>query len=669
MKRVMQQVIQTGFLWLIFGFVALNCFSLNARSVKTLDQVKCEYTRESDGIKGSVYSVVTKDVSPITAYGEIIRIDERLTDSIVYDNEGRYHRRYDFGSSPVKKYHYTHINDTVIIKEYGENGKPKIKKKVTLYDSEHRIKNVTIYSDNDRILSRQTYEYEAGGYKGHFYYETNKEIPFAREGKEFVYNDGGRINVITFDKANKAIKEVEILPLIGEFTTYYKYDQHGSLIAEGSKNLLGNNIIGKANLGGDTKVWEYKYDEHGNWIEKYSYDKKGNKSKGYTKRVITYKSPEEIIALQTGEQDRVRAFFDKIQEKGQKFADSIVNNKKMLFEECLIAYAESFKDKSGTLRSFATDGTYYTFIFSDGKIMDQLTFPRRHRNNGVNLLSSDSRVVLSMERSSKGPLWYVIRYGEMVKFDFNPNLHTDWAELYREKYDDREDVPSEEIEKIWREEIEKQWKNSKESTIVATSYSIPEDSVCVNKIIQPYDNGWVSPELINKELENELLEKYRTVKEQEERENLRKNLCSIAIKACEFDKKSKPKAAKLKKISTSVGCLTVKTQAGTELVCTGFETKSSYSQRDYNTTAYNSTDVVFLNQDCNLALVIKTASPEKTYGEGTKIVLDPWKYEPKTYLFVVQLEKDIPVSVSYAPLEDCKNWQLVINENELKYKF
>ncbi len=638
----------------------------NARSVKTLHQIQKEYTKEADDIKGSVLSVVTKSVTPVTSFGEIVNIEEVTTDSIVYDDKGRY----SYVKSGNANTRYIFNNDTVIIKSREQNSPLQIHTSVTEYDSLYRIISVTKslqeYAENI-IESRQIFKYNAKGYSGEYYYESNKKITFAKEGNEFATNDKGMVNVFTFNKANRLEKKVVIAPLLGEFTTYFKYDTHGNLIAKGEKGILGNNLASKVEVGKDEQKWTYTYDEQGNWIEKYTCDKHGNKSTSYTKRVITYMSPEEIIAHQDAERERIKIIEDSLQNKGRALSDSIVEHHKIHFMECLMGYADNFipnrnKEDHDTLRSFRTDGETYSFVFSDGESIDNVTFPYRHNGtdlmNGIgNLLSSDLRVVLLLQGSTEGPKWYVIKYGDIAKYNFNPNDKTDWVKLYNEKFEGREDVTQLETEQLWEQEIQNQWANSPEASIQKNCYYLPKDSVCANLISHPYENGWISPRLADKKYEKKQLEVYEEFKDRERR----KSLCSLALNRCEFNEKSKPMADKVKHISTTDGKVTVKTKKGSLLSITDFS--ALYSIR-------HTQDVVLLSSNCDVALVAKTVRPpQKTTRFNIVTPFNADNYEPKTYIFIVQFEKDMPIDVSYASLKDFKEWEQLVLEGNFKYRF
>lgn len=609
-------------MFLICHFAVLN---VSAENRNPLWNVQNNFTKEGGSLKGPVYSVLTKRMTPIVELGQVVRTDVTRLDSIVIDENGLIAKRINFRDKETVST-YVYFPDSIEYSVLGDYGNPKIKAVAYRRDSSGRIIEVKYYEDG-KLNARRVFEYTPTGFET-IYYSGKKEVAYEKKGNEFAEVGGSFPKSGKLDKEGRIISQTEAVPFVAKSTTYYTYNQNGDLVGKGNKTNLGNNVVGTLRSSESGYRYEYVYDSHGNWTEKRTY-KDGTPSKEYIVREIIYKSPDEILAEKKAEAEKNRAFEEELQRNGEEYANKFVEDYcKQIFKERLVSYADNYLKYSVPIVEFSVSDDSYSFDMSDGTKISNVKFDklgRRINYNGGwdNLISSDFHLVLIPEYTQQGPKWYVVNYGAVADFDFDPAHSTDWVKLYRAKYHSRNNVSKEDLEQLWKDELYRQWNDSKCRNIDERTYYLSKDSICVNELVDAYDKGFVSPSSSNKENELKSLEKYKKFKEDEKR----KNLCAIAYSACVFNDKNKPEAEKLKKFTCDESGYYFKKKDNNEIVNSKFDTE--LSGRDVQ---------VYLSSDQIVALVLR-----RLYADY--------------YLFIVELDGDNVKSVNYISPKDVMKFQ------------
>lgn len=609
-------------LFLILCFLHLSGRSAYAQDRDPLWTAQNEFIKDGYGLKGPVYSVVTKSKFPVVELGKVVRTGNSKRDSLVFDEAGYIAKKYDFGNKLIVTT-FTHFPDSIEYSVDDQYHKPQSSALSYKRDASGRIIEVNYYKEG-KLNARRIFEYTPTGFESR-YYEGTKKVAFARKGNEFAEVGGSGLDRTgKLDKEGRVISQTEAVPFVAKFTTQYAYNQNGDLIRKGDKSKLGNSIVGTLRSNESGSRYEYVYDQYGNWIEKRTYIN-GELQKGYEVREIVYKSPEEIIAEKKAEAERNRLFEEELQRKGEEYADRFVEDQCIPpFKECLTYMADNFIGNSIPIKSFSVTNDKYSFEFSDGTKVDNIEFEsieRWHSYNGCdNLISSDMHIVLvpQYQYTHQGPKWYVVKYGKIADFDFNPSDSIDWVKLYRDKFYSRNNIEEEEIQALWKNNLYKLWRNSRCSSIEKQVYYLNPNEVCVNELTNAYENGFVSPKGANKVSETESLERYNKFKEDEKR----KKLCAIAYSACVFNDKNKPEADKLKKFNCDESGYYFKKKDNNEIVNPKFDTE-----------LYGRDVQVYLSSDQSVALVYK-----RLYADY--------------YLFLVELDGDNVKSVNYGAPKD-----------------
>ncbi len=608
------------FILCICHFSLLN---VSAEDRNPLWNVQNRFVKEGYGLKGPVFSVTTKRMSPVVELGQVVRTNVMKQDSLVFDETGHIAKKCNFGDRPDVT---TYINfiDSIEYSVLGQSGHPASKAVAYKHDGSGRIIEVKYY-EQGKLNARRVFEYTPTGFET-IYYRGNGKSVYAKKGNDFAEVRSLPISG-KLDKDGRVISKTETVPFVGKSTTYYTYNQNGDLVRKGNKTNIGNNVVGTLRSSESGYRYEYTYDNHGNWTEKRTY-KDGKLQKEYEVREIIYKSPEEIIAAKKAEAERNRLFEEELQRKGVEYANKFVEDRRRFFKERLISYADNYLRSSVPIVDFSVSDDSYSFDLTDGTKVSNLKFEKLDRrvdyNGGPdNLISSDLHFVLIPQYTQHGPKWYVVNYGPVADFDFDPAHPTDWVKLYRDKYHSRTNISDEDVEELWDNELSRQWEDSKCRKIDERTYYLSMDSICVNELVDAYDKGFVSPTASNKKREMESLEKYKKFKEDEKR----KNLCAKAFSVCVFNDKNKPEAAQLKKFACDEFGYYSKKKDNSEIVNPKFDTE--LSGRDVH---------VYLSSDQTVALVHK-----RLYGDY--------------YIFIVELDGDNVKSVNYISPKDAMKLQ------------
>ncbi|MCM1336989.1 MAG: hypothetical protein NC187_00585 [Candidatus Amulumruptor caecigallinarius] len=614
----------------LFTLVILAiCAGANAYDkIPTLLDIQQKYTKKADNLNGPVYIVVTQSVTPVYEMGKKIRTDISTQDSTVFDENGYYQFKWE----PMTRRHYTVTPDSVTISHEKRDD-------VTsdhYYNKEYRLINE--YDDKGRLVSHDTYvngvlekrqmfTYTATGYEGKYYLRDKRDPKnFEKNGNQFKYFP----YVYTLNANGLPAKRVEYTPLLPiKVATYYKYDDKGNLINQWDETTARNILSGKTSKHNDKasrSTLVYVYDEHGNWIEKRSKYADGKINEAYTRRIITYKTPEEILAEKQAEQERIQLFERNLQKKGEEFAAKYAAEKKTRFKNHLVSSAALYIDKSKPIAAFTADADKYSFSFTDGESVRDIIFSLKDtdRQGCDNMMSPDLHVVLVPQYTSQGPKWYVVKYDSTITFDFNPNDSTDWVKPYRDKFGNKENVSEDEIHRMWESKLDRLWKDSK-AYLITQQYSVDKNSVCVNEIVGAYERGFVSPSIANKERESKSLDDYRRYLEDEHR----KKLCSIALLACTFNEKGKPEAEKIKQFSFDETGYHFKKKDKTELNGITFNTRMTHHPIPHGT--------VYLSSDEAVAIV-------ETF------------HQVERHIFVVELTGESVSSVNYLNPKETSNF-------------
>lgn len=634
---------------IIFCIWLIAAPDTSAEKRNPLWNVQNQFSKEGYGLKGPVYSVTRTRKIPIVELGQVVRTAEKLLDSLVFDETGHITKKYDFvGKTNVITYEY--CTDSIV--EYsvqGQYGKPELYATVYKRDTSGRIIEVKSYEDG-KLKARRVFEYTPTGYASKYYYG-NKEVAYVKKGNEFADTGGSLPESGKLDNKGRVVSKTETLPSVFKATTYYTYNQNGDLVKEGSNAKLGNKVTGTLKKKETGKRYEYVYDKHGNWTEKRTYID-GELQNDYEVREIIYKSPEEILAEKEAELEKNRLFEEELQKKGEEFASKFVEDKKRRFKESLVYRADNFLKYSVPVKGFSVAYDEYSFEFSNGTKATDVRFEKvdgwEQYNGNDNLISSDLHIALVPEYTGQGPKWYVVKYGAIADYNFNPNDSTDWVKLYRDKFYSRNNIKDEDIEKLWNDELNRQWNTSKYNRMDERLYYLSRDSVCVNELVDAYEKGFASPPVANKKAERSSLESYKRFKAEERRraEELRiaeerrkaeekrraenerrKKLCTIASMACSFGNNFKPKADKVKKFYRDENGYYFKKKDNSEIVVPLFDTQFA-----------GGFGYVYLSSDQEVAVVSQQISRD-------------------VYLFVVELDGENVKSVNYIAPKDGKKFE------------
>ena len=617
------------------------------RKFKTLQELQNYGTHASRNLKGNVHTVTTISVNPVVEFGQVVKVNEVVKDSIVFNKEGRMCMR----KNEATIYRCAYSRDTIFVEVSDSRGVDSAMIVFTRDDRGRIISSadISIIDNTEKITFRQTFEYTPNGYKGFYYNKADEEAEYLMENNVLAYGDAISVNTETYSSNNKLIKSREKAPMIAVSEVTYKYDVNGNMIEKRALVNAGNRMVGNQRLNDGIEKWTYVYDEQGNWIEKHHINAKGINDTNFTRRVITYKTPEEIAEYEKAEDAAAKQFINSQRVIAQVLCDSLVNNFKDEYMESLTVHNPRDYRNPEPLSSFKINGDKYSFTFSDGETIENITFPycsegKEYKIGEGNLLSDDLRVVLIMEDSEQGPQWFVVKYPKGVTdFKFNPNASNDWVQLALESSGNK--WPGEEkAHEVWENNIESQWYDSPEYELMKQANRTTRHDCLVNIITDPYAKNWFSPSLADKLREEKLMVKYFAYKQ----EQRRKQLCAIAIDACVLNEKGKPECPKVKNFSMADGTVDFKSKSGEKLVYTGFDTVYGYlpDGRRRLATSSNQPNQVLLNADCSLALVFDYHN-----------------------IFIVQIENDIVADIYYTQLKDPNIWNTFLNGLNMKYKF
>lgn len=519
-----------------------------------LKETEHKFDRLGLGLKGNVFSIVTKYVKHRQEFGQDKITGEFTTDSIVFDQEGRivshyYNPEIDNGWGK-----YLRTSEKYI---YRGNDVLKINGEISLYDrivgtdrdsvlfkrefdNQGRLIQETTYID-DRPTTQIKFQYIPGGYEVKYYpsLESEATIYALKNGvvKITASSIGGKIypyDTYYLDKNEKIIRNIKYPRLtLGRQpygTKYYSYNTFGDLIKE--------EMVWSSGGRKDVKTYSYEYDNQGNWISKMSKD--GNEIE-WQRREIIYKTPDEIILHNQQEINNKLQFEENLQRKARDYAHMFNSEQKLKridgltdWHACVSAWNKVPIRVDSILR-YQVNGDKYSFTFSDGSEFNDIEFSITDDYDSF-FLSDDLRVILVPRYDTYyGPQWYVAKYLDNWMDNFNKSDSIDWVSVYYQEYNYKDKVSDEQLEELWRKELLRN-----EPDIHISYYD--NNKILINKLNNPYQNGFVSPRISSKRYEQKAMTTYQNRIDQEEAERL----CALVYQVCEYWIKNKEQNKLLK---------------------------------------------------------------------------------------------------------------------------
>lgn len=505
-----------------------------------LKETEHKFDRLGLDLKGDVFSVVTKKVNHRQEFGQDKITGEFTTDSIVFDQNGRIIFHYynpefekDGGEYLRNREKYVYNGNDVLkingdINNYyqtGETGRDSIRYQ-RKFDNQGRLIQETTFV-NGESSSQVNFQYITGGYEVKYYptLQSDATIYAKKNGvvKITATSVGKKIypyDTYYLDKNEKIIKNIKyprlMLGTSPYATKYYSYNSHGDVVKE--------ELVWSSNGRRDNKTYSYEYDTQGNWISKMS--KNGNEIE-WLRREIVYKSPEEIILhFQQKAQEKLQ-FEEDLKAKGRKYTVLFNNEMRPKYIDALTNWHDivsAWNKKPIDVENamlFHINGDTYSFKFSDSSEINNVKFTTTDDNDSF-FLSDDLRVVLIPRYDQYyGPQWYVARYRDNWMDILNKNDSIDWVSVYYKEYRYGENINEEKLDELWRKELL--------STMPEIHVSPYNNNILINKLKNPYDNGFVSPNISNKINEKKTLTAYQERIDKEEA----KKLCTFAYHAIE----------------------------------------------------------------------------------------------------------------------------------------
>lgn len=460
-----------------------------------VDNLENEFTQKGKELKGNVFSVVRKEVTPHN--------EKELLDSIIFSKEGNILKVYRNPTYfPVERglFLYTVTPDSVI-----KNGRKMwsddIVKIEIVRDSNNRIKEYRKYKKNGRLLSQNIFNYTANGYDGEYWPYNENKITFSLKGNVLTFKQSGLSGKYVLNKNKKPIKLTWSNSFWGSGPKdeYWKYDN------------LGNVLEAPENMGKK----EYQYDSVGNWISKKQFYADGRLG-SWVIREITYMTPEDWINYEKKQiEDRNLLNQEILKKASENTTDFIVYKLQDFLYD--LNRNQSLQRSGTEIKDFDIKADLYAFTFPDDTRVDNIKFDRKDVGyNSEKFISENNSIVLYSEFSSEDGLnWYVMKFDS----EFNPMPKVDWvAEFYQEfsqniLFGGIDEVREELNEnKFFQDILYEQWKefcnaNNSPMGFKGTIYKIEE----------PYENGFISPGIADKAKEKELLETWRSQKEFDDR--------------------------------------------------------------------------------------------------------------------------------------------------------
>lgn len=408
------------------------------------------------------------------------------------------------------------------------------------FDNQGRLIQETTYID-DRPTTQIKFQYIPGGYEVKYYpsLESEATIYALKKGvvKITASSIGGKIypyDTYYLDKNEKIIRNIKYPRLtLGRQpygTKYYSYNTYGDLIKE--------EMVWSSGGRKDVKTYSYEYDNQGNWISKMSKD--GNEIE-WQRREIIYKTPDEIILHNQQEINNKLQFEENLQRKARDYAHMFNSEQKLKridgltdWHACVSAWNKVPIRVDSILR-YQVNGDKYSFTFSDGSEFNDIEFSITDDYDSF-FLSDDLRVILVPRYDTYyGPQWYVAKYLDNWMDNFNKSDSIDWVSVYYQEYNYKDKVSDEQLEELWRKELLRN-----EPDIHISYYD--NNKILINKLNNPYQNGFVSPRISSKRYEQKAMTTYQNRIDQEEAERL----CALVYQVCEYWIKNKEQNKLLK---------------------------------------------------------------------------------------------------------------------------
>lgn len=459
-----------------------------------VENLENEFTQKGKELKGNVFSVVRKRVTPHN--------EKELLDSIIFSKEGnilKVYRNPSIFSIEKGMFLYTITPDSVIKK-----GRIMWSDDIVMIeivrDSNNRIKEYKKYKKDGSLFSKIIFNYTADGYDGEYWPYHENKITFSLKGNVLTFKQSGLSGKYVLNKNNKPIKLTWTNSFwgFGPKDEYWKYDNHGNVL-EDPEN------IGKI---------EYQYDSVGNWISKKQYKADG-RVHSLEIREITYMNPVE---WENYEKEQIEAqnllnqeILNKASEKTSEFI--VYKLEDFLYD---LDRNQSLQRSGLEIKNFDIKSDLYAFTFPDGTRVDNIKFDRKDiGSNSEKFISENNSIVLYSNFSSDDGLnWYVMKFDS----EFDPMPKVDWVAEYKKTFAEEiifgnyEDNFEERENEFYNDILYEQWEefcnaNNSPMGFKGTMY----------KIENPYENGFESPSIADKAKEKELLETWRAQKEFDDR--------------------------------------------------------------------------------------------------------------------------------------------------------
>lgn len=638
-----------------------------------LKETEHKFDRLGLDLKGDVFSVVTKKVNHRQEFGQDKITGEFTTDSIVFDQNGRIISRYynpeigDEGGSKYlrnrEKYIYSG-NDVLRINgeihqyiEIVETDKDSIRYKRE-FDNQGRLMQETTYI-NEKPTTQIKFQYIPGGYEVKYYpsLQSDATTYTLKSGvvKITATSMGGKeypFDTYFLTKEEKLLRNIKyprlVLSTHPYATCYYSYNAYGDVIKE--------ELVWSSGGRKETKTYSYEYDEHGNWISKMCKD---GTDIEWQRREIIYKTPEEIILhFQQAAQDKLK-FEDDLQAKGRKYTKLFNSEMKPKYIEaltewrgCVSAWNRLPISVDNALR-FQVINDLYSFTFSDGSEINGIKFSLTDDNDSF-FLSDDLRVVL-VPRYDKfdGPQWYVAKYKDNWLDILKQKDSIDWVNVYYQKYRYQDDISDEQLEALWREELLRN-----EPEIHISQY---EGNILINKLDDPYYNGFVSPSISSKITEQETLMAYQDRIAQEEA----KRKCTFAyhaIEQCNLMQESNKQSKSLKR----TGALGTFPNPGS-IKCTGHTVPDNIKLEQIVKFEFNGDLYTFIKKDKTVIqdihfnrMVSDLDYSYHDYGflsdDKRFALVTHHNYRTNDFIYLVEFEGNIVKSICTIPYKKSKDF-------------
>lgn len=584
-------------------------------------QLDNKYNLTGIGLNGSVYEIVGYSINPTYKFGEIVDENKKEIYRYIFDENGNLSERYgDYNHRGISRYISVSSlpHDPVGSVKHSMNDKEEVKP-----DDIYRVYNDSVIIESEYSATKEFYKrdeagritevyickyrygnleneqkikisYNENGYSGEFWDTPTHKTVFTRTGNSFYYDPN---TDWSFDKVTLALDNAGKVIEDNRQEYKYSYNKYGDLISATrsypNTTKYGGTVI-------EIDEWEYVYDDKGNWIERKGHNTYKD-TKVWERRDIKYLSPQQIQNLN----DLKRS---QEEERQRKIKEDFNANKKQKLENEFFEYIYFDFDegpysklkKASYTRSFNVVNDVYNFTLSDNSEINNVKFTEKR---GGWCLSPDKGVIMIPEYTQFGVDWYVLKYDPKV-------FERDWFKIDKErakKFSEIEDAREKaEVYMSWlaREKMVTAREkasileignsvNSEEAIHSAYHEYVIKDSnnfeeevaFIINKIEEPYSNGFISPQISDKQKERETLDAAEI--------NKKKRTIEMALSSREANKN---KIKKFKHNKDGSYSFTLKDNRSFKNIQLSFFYTYSYF--------ITGNDKVYINQEQNLVLII-----------------------------------------------------------------